>query len=103
MEHARSRPAVRVVNINLVDALPTVVPSARVEVVVCMRDTVLHLPDPEAVVVLIDRVVSSLAPGGRFVLTYRDLTQPLLGIDRFIPVRSDPDRDHALRSRLRAA
>ena len=35
---------------------------------------------------------AALAPGGLLVLTYRDLSVELQGLDRFIPVRSDPDR-----------
>lgn len=92
VEHARSRSAVRAVNMDLVQALPTVAQAGRLEVVVCMRDTILHLPDREAVVLLIGRVFAALASGGVFVLTYRDLTQSLQGLNRFIPVRTDRDR-----------
>ena len=31
-------------------------------------------------------------PEGRLVLTFRDLSQELAGLDRFIPVQSDADR-----------
>ncbi len=91
-EHARTRPAVRAVNTDLVHALPAVAEGASADVVVCMRDTVLHLPHRGAVVELFGRVASSLAAGGSFVLTYRDLTRPLEGLERFMPVRSDPER-----------
>jgi hypothetical protein len=37
-------------------------------------------------------VAGALAPNGSLVLTYRDLTQPLAGADRMLPVRSDEDR-----------
>lgn len=36
--------------------------------------------------------VAALRPGGSVALTYRDLTQPLEGVDRFVPVRSTEDR-----------
>ena len=91
-EHARSRPAVRALNMDLVQALPDVAEGEPADVVVCMRDTVLHLPDRDAVVELAGRVASSLAADGAFVLTYRDLTTPLQGLDRFMPVRSDSER-----------
>jgi hypothetical protein len=34
----------------------------------------------------------ALVPGGRFIVTFRDLSNELTGLDRFIPVRSDDDR-----------
>ena len=91
-EHARSRPAITTINADLVQVLPDVLDGRLADVVVCMRDTVLHLPDRDAVVELCDRVARALAPGGAFVLTYRDLTQPLHGLERFMPVRSDEER-----------
>lgn len=90
--HAPARPAVRAINMDLVDALPTVAESAPVEVVVCMRDTILHLPDRDAVTRLFQRVAASLSTDGVFVLTYRDLTPAMQGLERFLPVRSDEDR-----------
>jgi SAM-dependent methyltransferase len=37
-------------------------------------------------------VFSKLAPGGLFVLTYRDLTGELYGTDRFFPVHADDSK-----------
>jgi hypothetical protein len=38
-------------------------------------------------------VARALKPGGRFVATYRDLARAeLLGLERFIPIRSDDRR-----------
>jgi len=91
-EHAHSRPAIRAVHMDLVQALPAVVQREPADLVVCMRDTVLHLPNHDAVVELVHRVTSALTAGGTFVLTYRDLTQPRQGLERFIPVRSDAER-----------
>lgn len=34
----------------------------------------------------------ALAPGGLFVLTFRDLSVALTGLDRFLPVHADADR-----------
>ena len=34
---------------------------------------------------------SALAPGGRLIITYRDLSEELTGLDRFFDVRSDAD------------
>lgn len=33
--------------------------------------------------------VLSIETGGYFIIEYRDLTRPLEGVDRFIPIRSD--------------
>ncbi|GAA4900630.1 class I SAM-dependent methyltransferase [Streptomonospora salina] len=91
-QHASSRPAVQTLQADLVDALPEVAGQRSIDAIVCMRDTLLHLPDHNAVDVLLARAAASLAAEGTLVLTYRDLTQPLEGVDRFLPVRSDSDR-----------
>ncbi|MDE2051432.1 MAG: methyltransferase domain-containing protein [Gammaproteobacteria bacterium] len=62
------------------------------EVVLCMGDTLTHLPDIRAVDSLIADVAAAIAPGGSFVLSFRDYTTALLGERRFIPVKSDADR-----------
>lgn len=59
------------------------------ELIVCMLDTVLHLPSRDDVLTLITRVHGALAPEGRFIVSFRDLTQEAAELDRFIPVRSD--------------
>jgi len=61
-------------------------------VVVCMGDTLPHLPAKADVAALLGEVVRALRPGGDFVVTYRDLTGELRGTERFIPVRSTEDR-----------
>jgi hypothetical protein len=58
----------------------------------CMGDTITHLPERGAVESLIERAASALLPGGAFVVTFRDYSVPLLGDQRFIPVRSDENR-----------
>lgn len=66
----------------------TASPSA-VELVICMGDTLPHLPKREDVSQLISEIAKRLEPGGRCILSFRDMNQPLTGLDRFIPVRSD--------------
>jgi SAM-dependent methyltransferase len=61
-------------------------------VIVCMADTLPHLPDLDSVNRLCQDVHHTLAPGGSFVLTFRDLSAGLDGLDRFIPVQSSFDR-----------
>jgi SAM-dependent methyltransferase len=60
--------------------------------IVCMGDTLTHLSSPDAVRRLFSAVAAALAPGGLFILTWRDLTPELKGPDRFIPVRATGDR-----------
>lgn len=59
------------------------------ELVVCMLDTVLHLYSKDAVRALFAKVRAALEPGGRFIVTFRDLSREAVELDRFIPVRSD--------------
>jgi SAM-dependent methyltransferase len=58
----------------------------------CMGDTLPHLLDRQSIERLFADVVEVLEPGGTFVLTFRDYSKPLIGSNRFIPVRSDSDR-----------
>jgi SAM-dependent methyltransferase len=63
------------------------------DVVLCMGDTLTHLPTFEAVDRLLDDVAAHLRPGGTFVATFRDYTgEPPTGAARFIPVRADDER-----------
>jgi SAM-dependent methyltransferase len=61
------------------------------DAVVCMGDTLTHLPHRELVPRLFSEVSGALRKRGRFVLTWRDLSSELQGVDRFIPVRNTPD------------
>jgi SAM-dependent methyltransferase len=60
--------------------------------VFCMGDTLTHLPEHTHVDFLVQEVNEALAPGGHFVLSFRDYSEPLIGDARFIPVRSDERR-----------
>lgn len=62
------------------------------EIVLCMGDTLTHLPDFAAVNALFDSAARHLCAGGKLVLTFRDYSTPLRGEQRFIPVRSDAGR-----------
>ena len=62
--------------------------------ILCMGDTLTHLASIADVDLLCRRVAMALAPGGRFVTTFRDYTHPALADARFIPVRSDANRIH---------
>jgi SAM-dependent methyltransferase len=82
---------VRIEKADLRD-LSTIVPAGQATVIVCMGDTLTHLPGKGAVTGLFRRAFDALRPGGRFIITYRDLTTELCGTDRFIPIRSDEDK-----------
>lgn len=62
------------------------------DTIVCMGDTLTHLPDTISVLALFRTMAGALRPGGRAVLSWRDLTVPPAGTGRFIPVRADADR-----------
>ena len=63
--------------------------NAGVELIVCMTDTILHLESKEKVASLFSKVFSALESGGKFIITFRDLTYELKDADRVLPVRSD--------------
>ncbi|MEV0599019.1 class I SAM-dependent methyltransferase [Streptomyces sp. NPDC050315] len=90
--YAKAAPAVRTVHGDLCDVLPAVAEPGTAAAIVCMGDTLLHLPSKEEVSALLHDAARALRPGGHLVLTYRDLTQELQGTDRFLPVRATDDR-----------
>lgn len=69
-------------------------PEARkADLILCMGDTLTHLPEAPLVERLALLVAQSLAPGGQFVATFRDYTALPTDSARFIPVASD---DHLI-------
>ena len=62
------------------------------ELVVCLGDTLTHLNSQDEVRRLFESVAEVLADDGKFMLTFRDLSDELAGVDRAIPVRLDDDR-----------
>jgi SAM-dependent methyltransferase len=64
--------------------------TAQPRVIVCMGDTLTHLPALSTVKSLLAAVAGSLAPGGVFAATFRDYaTSESKGEQRFILVRAD--------------
>ncbi|OGC18589.1 hypothetical protein A3J90_05660 [candidate division WOR-1 bacterium RIFOXYC2_FULL_37_10] len=59
------------------------------ELIVCMGDTLTHMPDLDSASNLIFNSYKELEKNGKLILSFRDLTFELQGKDRFIPVRSD--------------
>jgi 2-polyprenyl-3-methyl-5-hydroxy-6-metoxy-1,4-benzoquinol methylase len=60
--------------------------------ILCMGDTITHLPDIAGVESLIERAAAALLRGGVFVMSFRDYSVPLIADQRFIPVRNDNTR-----------
>ena len=62
------------------------------QVIVCMGDSITHLENRGAVLNVLRVCAKALVPGGALIITYRDLSNELHGLDRFIPVHSDDER-----------
>jgi SAM-dependent methyltransferase len=62
------------------------------EVAVCMGDTLVHLRSYDEVASCMAALRRSIEPGGRLIVSFRDLTFELKGVDRVIPVRMDDER-----------
>jgi SAM-dependent methyltransferase len=63
------------------------------DVILCMGDTLTHLPTLASVDALLVAVAAALAQGGVFAATFRDyVSAPLAAERRFIAVRSDERR-----------
>jgi 2-polyprenyl-3-methyl-5-hydroxy-6-metoxy-1,4-benzoquinol methylase len=62
------------------------------DVILCMGDTLTHLPERASVLQLFAVAAESLHPGGTFITTLRDYTSASIGTGRFIHVKSDADR-----------
>lgn len=82
---------VRPVNADICQFGSNIQPQS-VKVVVCMGDTITHLPSRDAVRLVLDQAANCLVPGGKIALTFRDLSIEVTGADRVIPVRSEPDQ-----------
>lgn len=83
---------IRTVQHDLDDLSSCALLPSSADCVVCMGDTLSHLATRDAVTRLLLDAAHRLSPGGYLVLAFRDLSQPLHGLDRFIPVRNDDDR-----------
>lgn len=60
--------------------------------ILCMGDTLTHLPEHTNVDYLVQEAADLLTPDGKLILSFRDYTVPLTDEQRFIPVRSDERR-----------
>ena len=62
------------------------------ELIVCMGDTLTHLPHAGSVLDLLRQCYAELVPGGKLVLSLRDYTMGVKGETVVIPVRRDEER-----------
>lgn len=71
---------------------PDYLPAGRkADLILCMGDTLAHLPEPALVERLARLAAQSLGPAGKFVADFRDYTALPADAARFIPVRSDDE------------
>ncbi|MEU4930619.1 Glu/Leu/Phe/Val dehydrogenase dimerization domain-containing protein [Streptomyces yokosukanensis] len=84
--------AIRPVHADIRTALTAHAEPSSLAAVVCMGDTLTHLPSASDVAAMLADAARCLAPGGQLVLSHRDLTLPRTGTDRFLPVRATEDR-----------
>lgn len=94
LEELRSRKSeqpIETIRADLTE-LPRLVERGSAAAIVCMGDTLTHLEHRRAVSRLFADAHAALAPGGILVLTFRDLSQELIGLDRIVPVHADADR-----------
>lgn len=63
------------------------------DLIICMGDTLVHLPNTETVDRLINDVCDSLNPGGLFIYAIRDYVGDAPeGADRFVPIRANDEQ-----------
>ena len=62
------------------------------DAIVCMGDTITHLETNDRLETLLKKISKCLVPGGKVVISFRELITELKGEERFIPVRSDSNK-----------
>jgi SAM-dependent methyltransferase len=66
--------------------------SNSLNLITCMTDTISHLESQNEIHSFLEKCYTSLQSGGKLVISFRDYSIPLYGVDRFIPVKSDENR-----------
>jgi 2-polyprenyl-3-methyl-5-hydroxy-6-metoxy-1,4-benzoquinol methylase len=88
---AAGNAGIRTIEGDMLDAPSLLGNEPAFDLVICMGDTLTHLPRRADVARLCAAMAALLAPGGRAVLTFRDLTARREGIGRFLPVKLSDD------------
>lgn len=66
--------------------------SVKPDLIICMGDTITHLNNKSDIELILQKSCNALNEKGQLIISFRDLTVPLTGTDRFLPVKSDDDR-----------
>lgn len=90
-EHAEALP-VRAVEDDLLSFQRHL--NSKANLVLCMGDTLTHLPELASVEKLFSLAAESLRSGGKFITTFRDYTSPLVGQGRLCS-RKERHRSHS--------
>jgi SAM-dependent methyltransferase len=90
-QHATGLP-IRAVQHDLCDLATCPGLPAQIDAAVCVGDIIPHLPSTECITTLFKQVSALLVPDGKFVVSFRDLSEERYGLDRFVPIRSDSER-----------
>jgi SAM-dependent methyltransferase len=88
-QRAGSKP-VRTYRADLL-TFPALIPEPA-DAIVCMGDTLTHLRSRDDVAELFRSIAVHLRTCGRFALSWRDMSNPPQGLERFIPLRSSDER-----------
>lgn len=80
--------------VNVIESSITDLPgyAQPAELIICMGDTLPHLESVEQVEYLLKEWLQLLLPGGKLILSFRELAIEQQGEKRFIPVKSDANR-----------
>jgi len=62
------------------------------ELIICCGDTITHLDSVAEIKALLEDSFNALIPDGKIILTFRDYSNELEDTNRFIPVKSDPQK-----------
>lgn len=94
-KHAARHPNIAIAERDWLEELNDATYGDRFDLVLCVGDTVCHLPNHTVLRLTIRSMVKMLAPGGRLILTLRDYSdRDLDGQVRVVPVKSDDTRIH---------
>lgn len=62
------------------------------ELLICYGDTITHLENKSQIKKLIEDCTNILIEKGKLILSFRDYSRELIGLQRYIPVKSDENR-----------
>jgi SAM-dependent methyltransferase len=92
LNHNKGQLQIEIVESDILDFLNQPPVEEKAALIVCMGDTLTHLPGHEAVTLLIEKIATHLEPKGKVVFSYRDLSEERKGLERFLLLKSDKNR-----------